>query len=191
MLAGRYPQVSCNLTHGRGLAQRIAPGGIPAGCSSKRHKAAAKRQPQPSAAAMPVLDPPVESSAPPQQSQESASSLPSSWSLSELDDEQISTALKARRLRSNSLAQTSKSLEAGLDGAEGEGHADNKRQAKKQRSIQNRQSLRSRSTRGASRQGHTHVRQKAASPSSEPLNAEQECEVCKAIQVGLLPTFDL
>ena len=152
-------------------------------CGSRQRKSVRYHKQKALAAAAPVLDSAVEDSAAPTLKQP-ASTLPASWSASELEDEQISHELRARRQRSNSLAQASKAAEAGLPGLDSAEQPDRQRRGSKRgRPSRSRQSLRTRSSRGASLQGHTQTQSNPASPSSQPLTAEQEVQVCKAIQV--------
>ena len=176
MFAGRSAQLRLPGSQGHGSSW-CAPF-----CASQRNRKPSWRREAPtSAAAVTVLDRTSESAAPSDQVEKTASTLPANWSPNELDDEQISRELKARRQRSNSLAQTSKSAEAGLSQPGTE-----QKRSKSGRPSRSRQNTRTRSHRGASRQGHTQVDKAPAERSSEPLTQAQEHEVCRAIQVSAL-----
>ena len=119
--------------------------------------------------------------------QQPASTLPATWSERDLDDEQMSHELKVRRQRSHSLAQTSEAAEAeGPPQLRSIQPEDDAGQAGKARPGRRRKGAsRTRSYRGASRQGHTAtIPENHLASSSEPLTQAQEIEVCKAIQVN-------
>ena len=144
---------------------------LPASVQSKAHSRKPHLNAQ--AAAAPVLERSAQPDSARRRSgsdKQHASMLPTYWSQEELDDAQMSSELKARRQRSNSLAHTSKTAQEGLD---------------KQQPRRKKQSSRSRSHRGASRQGHTEpAAPQTLGNSTDALTQPQETAVCKAIQVS-------